>query len=313
MKATNLIILGISTVLAVAVACSKKSGADAQTPEGPQNFVEVADVSKIPNFEAQGVAPSPQEAGYGQYAEARFGKSCQVQRNQAGAITAYNDVLGFDRSLNVEDTTYVTVHLSNQSGSRHMQQNYLVKSIQDFKTRVVRTTYSMSSPEAGGEILLSPVNEYENCVFVNNEISCLEENKSIDEFRGNMTAQGFDYLKSHSGGETASCSIRTPSGPTESKTEFGRLRLQNGQSIHAFLTTEVVRGPVICGTQILGEGQVISYEVTSLAVKSIPAIREIKDGLQTCGGAKVISSHVIQVGGKVIESYRFEQVQPALR
>jgi len=289
MQEANLIIVSVFTVLAVAVACSKKGGADAQTPEGPQNYVEVADVAKVPSFESTGEIPS-----------------CQHQ-------APHDPNLGFDRSLNVGDTTYVTVHLSNQNGSRHLQQSYGVKSIQDFKTRIIKTTQSMSSPEAGGEILTSDIQEFETCVFVNGDISCQSEDKLVDDLRSHMTNQGFDYLKSHPAGKAANCLIQVPSKPTETKTEAGHLHLQKGQSIEAILETETVYGPVFCGNQLIGEGEVITYTVTSPNVKSIPSIGELKGDHQACGGTKVIASHTTLVGGKVIESHRFDQVQPALR
>jgi len=303
--------LTILSVLVLSfVACSKNKGGDV-APEAPP-IVEVADLSKTPSFEPIQILSPDKVTSYAHYIEARFASSCKVRRNQQGAVIAYQDREGFDHSLKIGDSTYVSVQLSNQGGSRKMEQKYQVRNASVLKSRVIRTTYSMFLPAAGGNILTKPILEFENCIFVDGEIECKSESKSIDDFQSSMTTLGFNYLKTHPNNQFDSCLIQNPNNLI-SKVELGRLHLQEGLTIEAYRTTEIAQGPVLCGNQLVGEGEVTSYNVTSLDVKSIPSIREIEGEMQSCGGATVINSHVVQVGGKIVDSYRFEQLKPALR
>ncbi|MGZ5278681.1 MAG: hypothetical protein ACXWC9_01990 [Pseudobdellovibrionaceae bacterium] len=300
----------LSALVLSFVACSKNKGSEPLSETPP--VVQVADLSKIPSFESFRIISPDKASSYAHYIEARFGSSCKIRRDQHGAVTSYQDRQGFDPSLKIGDSAYVSVQLSNQGGNRKIEQKYQVKNSSILKSRVIRTTYSMFLPAAGGEILSKPILEFESCIFVDGVIECKNESKSIDEFRPSMTTQGFDYLKTHPNNQFDSCFIQN-STSLISKVELGRLYLQDGQAIEAYRTTEIVKGPVMCGDQLMGEGEVTSYNVASLDVKAIPSIREIEGEMQSCGGATVINSHVVQVGGKIVDSYRFEQLKPALK
>lgn len=302
MGSRYLLILPSALILA-AVACSKKTS---------NMVVEVADLSQTPGFQATQEIVQADSAAFNSYLEDRFGKSCRVQRGKDGVIAFYQDRAGFDPSLQDKDETYVSRQLSSQSGSRKMEQRYHVRHTTSLKTRVTRTTVSMFSLQAGGEILLKPFPENENCIFIDGEIDCKSETKSIEDYRPYMTSQGYEYFKAQPHQQLETCRIQSTT-EYQSKTEKGFLRLQDGSRIPSYRETEVAIGPVICGDQNLGDGQVISYQVRSSAVKAIPSIPEIEDEMQTCGGALVIDSHSVSVGGKVVESFRFEQIKPSLK
>ncbi len=293
-------------------ACGKKT--DAGTPEKEKaNLIETANVSEVPNFEVTRLVPRPNESGYAGYMEGRFGSSCQVQRNSAGQIVAYKEKQGFDSSLKIGDSAYVSTQLSNQEGHRKMEEKYEVHAISDLKARIDRTYMSMDLEQAGGEILTRAVKEFDHCLWIDGQISCDGIDRSLEDYRPNMTAQGFEYLKSHPGGKFESCTIENQATTVSSKTELGQLKLQDGKKIEAFLTTQTVRGPVTCQDQIMGEGEMVTYSIASLAVKAIPSMGDRNGQLSTCGGVTVLKSHVVTIAGKVVDSYRFEQLKPALK
>jgi predicted small lipoprotein YifL len=293
-------------------ACGKKT--DAGTPEKEKaTLIETANVSEVPNFEVTRAVPQPTEPGYATYLEGRFGSSCQVQRNSAGQIIAYREKSGFDASLRIGDSAYVSTQSSNQEGHRKMEEKYEVHAISRIKARIDRTYLSMDLEQAGGEILTRAVKEFDHCLWIDGQISCDGTDKTLEDYRPHMTTQGFEYLRSHPGGKFESCTIENQATTVSSKVELGQLKLQDGKKIEAFLTTQKVRGPITCQDQLMGEGEMVTYSITSLAVKAIPSMGDRDGQLPTCGGVTVVKSHVVTIANKVIDSYRFEQLKPALK
>ncbi len=307
MKETQILLAALA--FAMIIACAKKNSAS--TPPG--QVVEVADISQTPNFEAQQLVTRENESSYQNYLERRFGSSCQVRRDHKGRIQSYQDRKIFDPSLNDGDSTFVSTQVSNQSGMRKIEERYQVRNSRDLNARVIKTIFSMVIPGAGGEIMLKPMPEAINCVVMNGEIDCSGENKSLEDYRPNITQRGYDFLRSDEGGQFETCYIQNAS-KVVTKTEKGIFRLHEGGSFEAMRETEFAFGPVICGKQNLGEGEVTTTTITSLSIKAIPGIEELQSAsFYTCGGVQVLKSHVVKVGGKIVDSFRFEQLKPVLK
>jgi hypothetical protein len=299
----------LTSVLLATLACSSDKGSSSQSslPTKP-----AADVSEVPEFKSNKLMPAIGDEGYTQYREARFGKSCQVFRNDKGEIESYRDKPGFDPSLKEGEETFTITKVSSQIEDRSSEERYKVVALTANKADVKNTYYSMIFSKGGGETLVKPYSEDITCMALGEHVECDLPAKNPSELGEFLTQQGMDYLQNRESAEMDLCQIQN-AGSLESKVELGQFKLHDGRVVEAYMNTEIVKGKVICGDADMGEGEVKSYTVSSLQVKAIPGVTNLNGENQTCGGVQLVNSHVVKVEGKVLSSYRFEQQSPALK
>ncbi len=300
----------LTSVLLSVLACSndKGSGSSSSAPKA-----EATNVSEVPAFQKTNLMPAIGEDGYKEYVETRYGKTCQVYRSDKGEIESYRDKEGFDANLKVGDESFTKTQTTNLFEDRKFEERYTVseKSLQKVSLKI--TYFSLFFSAAGGELLTKPAPDQGVCVFVGEHMDCDFSNKTPDEMSDYLTPQGLQYMKTRKDSEVEMEMCRIQNADSfDSKTELGQYKLQDGQSIEAYMTTEIAKGKVLCGDKDMGAGEVKSYKVNSFAIKAIPGIGHLTGEMQ-CGGVLLVDSHVVSVGGKAVSSYRFEQVKPALK
>jgi hypothetical protein len=276
-----------------------------QPHEGSQthNVTGVADVSQATGYEAEQPVPEPDQAGYQEYQEQRFGSSCEVERDADGTFLSVGSRPTFDSSLKVGDTAYVFTSLNVQKGSTKSQRRMTIREISKDKVVNEMSLLSMSYLDLK-EILAKPLVESQDCEISSGPeiVSCTDNKKDLEAMKEFFTSDGYNLIKKNPDVNLAECSISNPTSTT-SQISKGTYQIEGEEKIPAYQEIQETKGVVECQGFEVGEGTVVSVAVSSLKVNAFPSDFT---GASGCGGTVIFRSTVAKVGDQVLSSSRFE-------
>lgn len=309
--------LMLSTVLLMAVmilSCSKKSD-DSGTAETPQQLNQFSADTEFKNFKSISTVQLNDRSSYQNYLEDRYGSSCIVRRNSNGEISSFREMGSFSDSLMVNDKVFYRFQIQNQIENMKTENSIAVADVSEKFATVQTTVLSMLIPAAGGEVLVHPIPDQEACHWPIGSLSpvCKGPDHPMEFYSFYMTPQGFEYLKSANLRQKQVCSF-VGQLSSSAVIEKGSFLFQDGHSIQSYKVTTTEIGSIMCNGTMKGTGEQKTISIYSNEIKAMPGLEGYaRGGNFSCGGALVAESRLMRVQAGLIETTRFEQIQPALK